>query len=135
VDATVTLALGLDKPKGWWPAVFYSQCRVRTTPFGQSTAGTFHTNNFCLTFHSILEHFTLFCCWIINIVDLITATIAGNHKVTTNFHALDSSNSRFLYSENRWFRFKLRKAKAARNRVLTVALNGKKKELRKAGKI
>jgi hypothetical protein len=34
-----------------------------------------------------------------------------------------------------WPRFKLRKAKAARNRIVTVALNIKKKELRKAGKL
>lgn len=32
-------------------------------------------------------------------------------------------------------RFKLRKAKAQRNKILSVALNGKKKALRKAGKL
>eukprot|EP00088_Acartia_fossae_P053253 TRINITY_DN604_c0_g2_i1.p1 TRINITY_DN604_c0_g2~~TRINITY_DN604_c0_g2_i1.p1 ORF type:complete len:141 (+),score=62.27 TRINITY_DN604_c0_g2_i1:69-491(+) len=32
-------------------------------------------------------------------------------------------------------RFKLRKAKSQRNRIVTIALNGKKKALRKAGKI
>ena len=32
-------------------------------------------------------------------------------------------------------RFKLRKAKSARNKILAKALNGKKKTLRKAGKL
>ncbi|XP_023324610.1 60S ribosomal protein L14 [Eurytemora carolleeae] len=32
-------------------------------------------------------------------------------------------------------RFKLRKAKSARNKIVTVALNGKKKALKKAGKL
>ena len=33
------------------------------------------------------------------------------------------------------FRFKLRKAKSARNKILAKALNGKKRTLRKAGKL
>jgi hypothetical protein len=32
-------------------------------------------------------------------------------------------------------RFKLRKAKSARNKILAKALNGKKRTLRKAGKL
>nr|ALS05104.1 60S ribosomal protein L14 [Centropages tenuiremis] len=32
-------------------------------------------------------------------------------------------------------RFKLRKAKNQKNKIITIALNGKKKELRKAGKL
>ena len=36
---------------------------------------------------------------------------------------------------NDFDRFKLRQAKSARNKIVAAALNGKKKGLRKAGKI